>query len=80
MTTALTELEERVRALSGAEKRQLLAQLVAELDDEEGKATDAEIDAAWAEEAKRRLTEIRDGSVKSIPAEQVFAEAKAHLR
>jgi putative addiction module component (TIGR02574 family) len=35
--------------------------------------TDAEIDKAWAAEAERRLEELRAGTVRSIPADEVFA-------
>ena len=33
---------------------------------------DSEIDKAWAEEAKRRLYELRSGRVNAIPGEEVF--------
>jgi putative addiction module component (TIGR02574 family) len=35
----------------------------------------SEIDAAWAEEAERRLAAYQQGSMKAIPAEEVM-----HLR
>jgi len=31
-----------------------------------------EIDEAWAEEAEKRVEEIRTGKVKTIPAKEVF--------
>ncbi len=34
----------------------------------------AEIDIEWAKVAKRRLAEIRSGSVKTIPGNEVFAK------
>ncbi len=34
----------------------------------------AEIDALWAAEAERRISEIESGKVKPIPGEQVFEE------
>ena len=36
-----------------------------------------EIDAAWAEEAERRMQEIRDGKVQTIDGEQVMRELRA---
>lgn len=33
---------------------------------------ESEIDSKWAEEAKRRLIELRSGSVESISGEEVF--------
>lgn len=37
-----------------------------------------EIDRKWADVAKRRLDELRSGSVKPIPGEEVFS--KIHQR
>ncbi len=34
----------------------------------------AEIDAEWAEVARRRLAEMRSGQVKAIPGNEVFAK------
>ena len=36
-----------------------------------------EIEAAWAEEAERRMQEIRDGRVQTIDGEQVMKELRA---
>lgn len=33
---------------------------------------ESDIDKKWAKEAKRRLTDLRSGSVKAIPGEEVF--------
>ena len=35
-----------------------------------------EIDREWAEIAKRRLAELRSGSVKPIPGNEVFAKIR----
>lgn len=40
---------------------------------------EAEIEAAWASEIKRRLDEIDSGAVEMIPAEQVHARMIARL-
>jgi putative addiction module component (TIGR02574 family) len=40
---------------------------------------EAEIEAAWDSEIKRRLDEIDSGAVEMIPAEQVHAEMIARL-
>ncbi len=39
-------------------------------------ATDAEVDAAWAVEAQRRLAELRSGAVAAVPGELVFARIR----
>lgn len=36
-----------------------------------------EIDAVWADEAERRMQEIRDGKVQTIDGEQVMRELRA---
>lgn len=37
---------------------------------------DSEIDAAWREETRRRVAEIRSGQVQGVPGEQVMAEVR----
>jgi hypothetical protein len=37
---------------------------------------DAEIEAAWEEEIKRRISEVENGTAKLIRAEEVFAEVR----
>lgn len=36
----------------------------------------AEIDAEWAKVAKRRLSELRAGSVKAVPGAEVFTKIR----
>ncbi len=38
-----------------------------------------DIDALWAEEAERRVEEIKTGKVKTIPGEKVFKEIHKRL-
>jgi putative addiction module component (TIGR02574 family) len=58
-------------------KRLLLAdQLYMSLSDKE----QAEFDAAWAAEAERRRRLIRQGKTRTIPGDQVLAEARALLK
>jgi hypothetical protein len=33
-----------------------------------------EIDKKWAQEAKRRLAELRSGDVEAVPGEEVFSK------
>lgn len=37
---------------------------------------DPDIDQEWAEEAERRLAELRSGRVKPVPGEEVFSRIK----
>jgi putative addiction module component (TIGR02574 family) len=39
--------------------------------------TPSDVEAAWAEEIKRRIDELDAGLVSSIPADEVFARARA---
>ena len=39
-----------------------------------------EVDEAWAEEAERRMQEIRDGKVQTIDGEQVMRELRARRK
>lgn len=39
-----------------------------------------EVDAAWAEEAERRMQEIRDGKVQTIDGDQVMRELRARRK
>jgi hypothetical protein len=50
-------------------------------DDEAGFAhiSEEEYDRLWAEECKRRCDEIDKGTAKLIPADEVFARARARL-
>jgi len=42
-------------------------------------STEAEIEAAWGDEIKRRLDEIDSGKVELIPLEEVLARMDARL-
>ena len=75
MSTALEELEEKVRALNQSDKASLIRLLIGEL---EG-PPDPVVESAWIAKAKRRHQELLDGRVKGIPSEQVFANVRALL-
>jgi putative addiction module component (TIGR02574 family) len=75
MTTALAELEEKVRALNSSDKAALIRLLIGELDG----APEPGVEKAWIAEAKRRHHELLEGRVKGIPGQQVFANVRALL-
>jgi len=64
-------LLEKALALSTSERGILIDHLIQSLD--EGPA-DEGVDAAWDEEIKRRVDEIRSGKVEMISGEQVLRE------
>jgi putative addiction module component (TIGR02574 family) len=73
----ISELLEKALALSSQDRGVLIGRLIDSLDDdpaEEG------VEAAWDEEIKRRIDDIRSGRVKTIPGEQVLGRLKARLR
>jgi len=71
MTPQVSELLEKALTLSTQERGLLIDRLIASLDDE---APEEGVEAAWDEEIKRRVEDIRSGRVKTIPGEQVLRE------
>ena len=69
MTTEAERLLEAALDLPDAERSELVAILADSL-----RGPDAEIEAAWIEEAKRRLARIRSGESKTVPWEEVERE------
>ena len=71
MTSQVSEILEKALTLSTQERGLLIDRLVETLDNvpaEEG------VEAAWGDEIKRRVDDIRTGRVKTIPGEQVLRE------
>ena len=71
MTPQVPELLQKALTLSIEERWLLIDRLVESLDDE---PADGGVEAAWVEEIKRRVDDIRSGRVKTIPGEQVLRE------
>ena len=72
MSLTLDQIVAETRQLPREQVAELVDRLTFELHDE----PDPENDAAWAEEAERRLAEIRSGKVQPIPGEEVMARAR----
>ena len=77
MANTLQQLTHDALELSVQERAKLAHVLITSID--EG-TDDASISSDWDLELKRRVQEIREGKVKGIPAEEVFAklEEKYH--
>lgn len=75
MVKLIDELAEKARALAPEDRVRLAEELLATVQD-----TDDEVEAAWDEEIRRRIAEIDAGTVRLIPAEEVFAEVRRMLR
>ncbi len=74
MPPTVAEVEAQALQLSANERARLVDRLLASL------PPDAELDAAWAAEACRRLDELDTGSVAEIPIEDAIARARAAMR
>lgn len=72
MQPSFEEVEKLAHALP-EDQRIRLANSLYESVGEEEHASEAEIEAAWGDEIKRRLDEIDSGAVEMIPLEDVLA-------
>lgn len=75
MSNLIDELSQKARSLPPEERVRLAEELLSSVQE-----SDEEVDAAWAEEIKRRLDEVGSGTAKLIPAEEVFAEVRRLLK
>lgn len=62
------EREGQARGMPREDRAGPAAALIQSLDEE------AEVERAWSEEIRRRLEELRNGTVETIPVEEVLAE------
>jgi len=72
MSTTLKQIAQEALQLTSAQRAELADFLVESLNS----AKPDELQRLWIAEANKRLTEIRSGDVKSIPGEEVLAEAR----
>jgi len=73
-------LVEEVRKLSLSEREELLKRLHLDLDGADSDERPEAIEAAWAEEVKRRIEMAERGETVSLPHEQVLAELREIAR
>lgn len=72
---SIEQLTEELLALPSASRALLAEKLVESLEFD----TEPTIQAAWMTEAKKRRSEIRDGSVQPIPGEEALAQVRRLL-
>ena len=72
----IAKVLEDALSLDVQERAALAERLLASLDDLDPE----EADRLWAEEAERRLVELRAGRAKAVPAEEVHKKAEQILR
>lgn len=74
MTPKLAEYIAEGRSLS-ADERELAAVALQQISDDE----QAEVDAAWRSELRRRIDDIESGRVELLDADEVHAQIRAKL-
>jgi putative addiction module component (TIGR02574 family) len=75
MSSSLREVEKDALQLSAEDRARLAVRLLSSLD--EGTESPDEIEKLWIAEAERRFQGLSDGTVKGIPAAEVFAELRS---
>ena len=76
MQITVEQIAEEALALPSEARALLADRLVESLDP----AEDGYIHQLWVKEARRRIDEVRNGSVTPIPGEAVFAQVSAAIK
>ena len=75
MPDLVIELSQRARELIPEDRARLAEELLASLEGD----LEPEVDAAWDDEIRKRISEIESGAVKLVPADEVFARVRRAL-
>jgi len=73
MSALLDKMANEVLSLPKNDRAKLAHELILSLDD----TIDSDANNTWESEINRRVKEIKDGTAKGRPAEQVLAEIRA---
>jgi len=73
MSSLLQEVVNKAHNLSPEERAELAHELIVSLNDD----IDKEHEKAWDSEIERRVREIKSGTAKGRPAEDILAEIRA---
>lgn len=76
MPMKVKEIEKEALRLSSHERALLVEHLIGSLEPDD----DPDAERAWIEEAERRYQNYKAGKGKTIPAEQVFKDARMKLK
>jgi len=76
MTAILKKIAKDALSLSIQERAKLAHILITSLDED----TQQDVTKAWDAELETRIQDIRNGKVKGVPAEEVFANLKEKYR
>lgn len=77
MNSQVSELLEKALALSTQDRGLLIDRLVESLNDE---PAEEGAEAAWADEIKRRVDDIRSGKAETVPIERLKERLNARRR
>ena len=77
MTPQVLEVLDKALALSVKERGLLIDRLVESLDDE---PAEEGVEAAWDEEIKRRVDDVRSGKAETVPIERIKERLNARRR
>ena len=72
MSTSVEDLAAQAIELSAEDRSRLVELLLASLPEE----SDAEVDAAWDDEIRRRVDEVNASTARLVPADEVHAAAR----
>ena len=75
MTTQANDILRTALGLDPNERAEIAASLIASLDPPKSEA----VEAAWAEEIKRRIESIDNGDVQLIPSDEVMRAMRERL-
>ena len=79
MSMNVAEIEQAMLALEKHELATLIHRGIQALDESETEAPQAEVDAAWNAEFRRRINEVESGQVELLTADDVDARVDALL-
>lgn len=79
MSFTVEQIRSEALRLSPEERARLAGELIASLDDLVD-VDQAAVDAAWAEEVRRRVHEIREGNVELRDGEEVMRELRQRFK
>lgn len=79
MSINLAKAEEAMLALDHSDLAALIHRGIQILDAGDSEASQDEIDSAWREELSKRIDDIENSRIQTVPADDVFARVRVNL-
>ena len=76
MNDPVADLAQRARTLAPEDRARLAEELLASLEH----PLEAEVDAAWDAELRRRIAEVESGAARLLPADEVFRRVRESMQ